>query len=86
MRESEKIEAYLNGNLSGADKLVMEARFVLHPALEKQRRWQQITYRFIRVYGRKKLRQEVQEMDSLLFSAPEFKKFQQQIQAIFQNP
>jgi hypothetical protein len=83
MRETELIENYLNGQLKPEDKLLTEARLLVNPDLKDKKYWQQITYRLIKNYSRKQIRNEITQAQNRLFSEKEFAGFRQKIKSIF---
>lgn len=76
------IEDYL---LSGtkADKVLLEARFILQPDLQDSVLWQQKTYSLIKHYGRQQLIKEIEQVHEKLFTAPEHYSFRQRIMQLF---
>ena len=83
MRETEEIENYLAGKARPEEHLLMEAKMLINTELKEKTRWQQFTYRLIKSYGRKQVKQEIIQTEKLLFTEPEFANFRQQIIGIF---
>jgi len=83
MRETEEIERYLNGSLKPEDRFVMEAKMLISTELHEKSRWQQMTYKLIKTFGRKQLKHEIKQTEDLLFTEPEFAAFQQKISILF---
>ena len=83
MRDTELIEQYLNGQLKPDDHLLAEAKMLVNPELKEKTVWQKMTYGLVKKYGRKKLREEIQQTENLLFNDPEFAAFRKKIHSIF---
>ena len=80
IRQAEK---YLSGQLKPEDSLVFKARLLTSPLLRLDVHFQQQAYRFIHLFHRKKLKQEVESVHDQLFSNPAKEAFRQQIFHIF---
>lgn len=82
LNETRKIE---RGVLSGGqgDKLLLEAGMILDPTLRERVVWQQRAYEMIKLYGRKKLRMEIEGVHQKLFHSPEHSSFRQKIYQFF---
>jgi hypothetical protein len=83
MNELQQLEYYLQGKLLPDERLLMEARLLLDVQLGDKLTWQQKTYSLIKTYGRKKLRTEIEQVSSRMFSEEKFKSFRKTIQTIF---
>lgn len=80
---TEQIEGYLTGKLSPADKFVFEARLLLSPALETEVRLQKKVFGLVKMYHRKKFKEELEEVHRRIFQDPEKLSFQQKIYGLF---
>ena len=82
-KETKQLEDHLFRQISPEEALVLEARLVLNPDLQKRMHWQQKTYSLIRQYGRQQLRHEIQAVQHRLFHRPEHRSFRQTIRQLF---
>ncbi len=78
------IEKYLHGELTAAERLAFEAQLLVRPALRVDLYFQKKTYRLVRLYHRKKMKEELEMLHQQVFSDPEKMAFQQRIHQIFQ--
>lgn len=85
MNETEQLEGYLLRNIQPGERLIMEARLLVHPGLKEKALWQQHTYAFIKNYGRKQLRAEIESIHKRMFSEKKFETFRQKILFIFKG-
>ncbi len=83
MNETQQLEAYLKKNLQPDEKLLMDARCLIDPELRDKVYWQQTTYSLIHQYGRKKLRNEIEAIQTVMFSDDRFIGFRNKIKKIF---
>ena len=58
--ETRQTDEYLLGQTGEEDRLVFEAKLLLHPSLHDTLAWQQKTHDYIRRYGRKQLKAELE--------------------------
>ena len=79
LNEIREIEEHLLKQHSPEEDLLFQARLILYPSLKEKVLWQQKVYELVRAYGRKKLREEIEEVHQKLFSAPEHKSFREKI-------
>lgn len=79
------IERYLQGELSQADRLVFEAQMLVQPALRTNVLFQRRVHELIRIYHRKKLKEELEIMHQRLFNDPRKRNFRQIIELIFKK-
>jgi len=78
------IEQYLHSELSPSEQLLFEARMIAHPELQAEVRLQRKVYRLVRMYHRKKLKEELEAVHQRLFNNPRKMSFRQRIERIFQ--
>lgn len=76
-------EAYIKGRLAPQESLLFEARLLTDPLLRLNLRMQQKAYTLIRMFHRKKLKEEVAGVHEQLFNDPEQAAFRQQIKQLF---
>ena len=85
LNEIRQIEKYLLRQLSTEEALVFEARLLTNPVLKANAYLQQKVYQLLRIYHRKKLKEEVEAVHQRLFSDPEKADFQQNIIHLFKR-
>lgn len=83
--ETAQIDEWLNGQTSIEDGLVMEARLQTNPELKEKAIWQQRTYELIRIYGQKRLKEEIAAIEGELFQHSRFRTFQRIIFSVFNS-
>lgn len=83
--ETEQIEAHILGRFDTGSALVFEAKRMLDPKLHDKIIWQQKSYELIQRYGRKQLKQEIENIHQQLFNQPEHRSFSQKIRLLFTN-
>jgi len=83
--EIEQIEDWLLKKGDIQDRLVTEGKILSNPALEVKAQWQMKSYDLIREYGRKKLLQEIKDVENSLFKSSRYKSFQIRIRSIFKT-
>lgn len=79
------IERYLQGELPQADRLVFEAQMLVQPALRTDFRFQRKVHELIRMYHRKKLKEELETVYQRLFNDPQKRNFRKKIGQIFKK-
>lgn len=79
----QRIERYLQGSLSMSDKLIFEAQLLLQPKLRMDLYFQKKTYQLVRIYHRKKLKEELETLHQQIFNDPDNIVFQQNIYGLF---
>lgn len=83
LTEIQQTEAYLLHQTTQGERLLFEARLVIQPELRDNMHLQQETYRLVKQYGRKKIREEIEAVHRKLFSEPQHKSFREKIAALF---
>lgn len=83
LTEIQQIEAYLLHQTTPAERLLFEAKLMLQPGLTEDVQLQQETYRLVKQYGRKKIREEIEAVHRKLFSEPQHKSFREKIARLF---
>ena len=81
--EIERLEDLILNRGDRSERLVTEAKFLIDPDLREMLQLQKKSYELIRLYGRNKLRDEIKEVEHLLFKEPKYKFFQNTIRSIF---
>jgi len=79
LNEIREIEQFLLGRLDGEDALVFEARLLTNPVLRVNTVIQQKIHMLIKVFHRKRLKQELRAIHTDLFTNPEKTEFQKKV-------
>lgn len=82
----EQAEAFLTGRMEPGEALVYRARLLADPVLKSDVALQAELYEWIRLYGRKQLRQEIEAVHRELFRKPEHASFRDKIRRLFKKP
>jgi hypothetical protein len=77
------IEKYLDKSMSQVNKLFFETRLRLNPVLQKQLYFQKMVHTLVKMYHRKKLKEELETVGQQLFNNPSKKEYQQSIFNLF---
>ncbi|RYD56037.1 MAG: hypothetical protein EOP56_13970 [Sphingobacteriales bacterium] len=85
LTETKLLDEYLHNTCDRQDIAVLEVRLMLEPELKQKLHWQQYTHQLVCLYGRKKLRDEIEAVHQKLFTDPDHTGFQKRISAIFQR-
>jgi len=83
--ETQQIEKYLLGTVSGEERALFAARLLLEPELKANTSRQELAYAVIHEYGRQKLRQEIEEVSRMLFTTSKYQSFARMILGIFRK-
>jgi hypothetical protein len=78
-------EKYLEGGLSTEDRLLFEARILTNPLLKMNLFFQQKTLALVRMYHRKKLKEEAEQAHQRLFSDPAKAAFRHSVLQFFKK-
>lgn len=79
------IEKYLEDRMSPAEKFLFEAQMLINPGLRTDVRAQKTVYAFVRMYHRKKLKEELEAIHRRIFSDPGKAVYQQQVYQLFKQ-
>lgn len=85
LNEITQAEDFLQGNLKPEDSLVFRARLLVSPLFRKNFLAQQKTYSLIRLYGRRKLKSEIESIQEKFFNDPDNTFYRQKIEQLFTN-
>ncbi len=85
LNEIKHVEKYLFKQLSAEETLLFEAKLLVNPILRLNVRIQEKIYSLIKMYHRKKLKEEFEIIHENLFSDPARKEFQQSIHQLFKR-
>jgi hypothetical protein len=83
LNDTQTMEQYLEGKLSQWNRMLFAARLKMNPDLRSDLEFQKKTYWLLKIYHRKKLRDELDSLSRQLFSDPGKKDFQKGIRQIF---
>lgn len=79
------IENYLLGRMSPADRFLFEAQLLINPTLRMDLYAQKKALALIRMYHRKKQKEELEVLHHQIFSNPAKAGFKQQISQLFKR-
>ena len=85
MNNMQKIEAYLTSRLETEERLVFEAQLLTDPVLRLNVLLQRKVYAILKLYHRKKLKEQAELAHRRLFSDPDKADYQKSITQLF-NP
>lgn len=74
-----QIEAYLEGKLTPQAGLFFHAKMLISPDLAAKTRFQKRLYDIVRMFGRKQLKKELEEIHHELLNHPEKKAFREEL-------
>ena len=83
LNELRLIEHYLLSDDKDGESLLFEAKMILQPELKQQVYWQNKTYQMVRDYGRKQLKNEIDNIHETLFNTDEHRSFRQKVMRLF---
>ena len=83
LNDTQTIEQYLAGKLSPWNRMLFASRLKINPSLRNDVELQKKTYWLVKIYHRKKLKEELESLHQQLFSNPEKKDFRRRILEIF---
>ena len=83
LRDTQTIEEYLSGSLSGTELISFTARLLTDSNFEMAVENQKETYQAIKYYGRAELRKEIRKVKERLFTDPDKASFRLKINRIF---
>jgi hypothetical protein len=69
LNEIKKIEGYLLGQLHEEESLLLDAQLLLDPDLREKLHWQKRTFDLLKLYGRQKLRAELEAVHHQVMSS-----------------
>ncbi|MDQ0964713.1 hypothetical protein QFZ20_000116 [Flavobacterium sp. W4I14] len=83
LNELRLIEHYLLSDNKDGESFLFEAKTVLQPELKRQVYWQNKTYQMVRDYGRKQLKNEIDNIHETLFNTDAHQSFRQKVKRLF---
>lgn len=81
--DSKLIDDYLMGKLTSEDSLLFESRRILDPVLNLKVSLQKKAHRFVKLYARKKLKAELEQIHEKLFRHPDKEFYIRKILQLF---
>lgn len=85
LTDTKQIEYLLEGSLDAQDAVVLEARLLLEPDLQQKLQWQKHTYELVRLYGRNKLKAEIEAVHQNLFKNTKHQGFRERVYSLFRR-
>ena len=79
------IEKFLQGRMKPSERLLFEARMIVDHELNERVSLQRATYSVIKIFSRRKLKQEIESIHKELFQSPDRLDFQQNILKLFKS-
>ncbi len=83
LHDIQLIESYIFGRMSAPENQDFKIRLLINPELYEDVEVQKEAYAFVKTYGRKKLKAELNAIHEKLFTHPEKRSFRQLIKNIF---
>lgn len=72
LHEIQDIDRYIFHTMTGADRLVFQAKMILQPQLKEKVRWQRKVYAFLQWASRKKKKEELTSLHTRLMNDASF--------------
>jgi hypothetical protein len=83
LTEIKLIDDYIFDKAETGDALVFDALLIINPELKSQIMWQKKTHQLVKQYGRKTLKQEIENVHRQLFDTDNHLSFRQKILRLF---
>ena len=78
-----EIDSYLLQQLPPGNKLVFDAKLMLCPELLETVEWQRKVHHLVQLRGRQQLKAQINAVEQMVFSMPEYSSFRQKIWRLF---
>lgn len=85
LHETRQIENFLQGGMRPAEQFLFEMKMTIDPALRNKVELQRRVYELVKMYGRRKLREEIERIHHRLFHDPDNFSFRQHIFSYFKK-
>jgi len=85
LRETKMLDDYRLRQQCEDERLLTEARLLISPDLRNKLYWQEQVYEAVQLYGRRRLKEELEAVHEQLFTESRFTRFRQGIYRIFQS-
>jgi hypothetical protein len=83
LNDTQTIELYLAGKLSPWNRMLFASRLRMNPDLRNELQLQKKTYWLVKIYHRKKLREELESLHQQILNNPAKRDFRKRILGIF---
>jgi hypothetical protein len=83
LQEIKKIERYILGQMPIEEKLVFEAQVLTNPVLKEGVFLQRLTYHIVKLYNRRKLKRQLENLHHKLLEDPTKEDFRKSIRQSF---
>lgn len=80
-----RIEKFLSGDLDAGEKLFFQSRLLVDKGLKHDVFLQRLAHRLVRLYHRKKVKEEVEDVHARLFQNPEKARFRESVLQYFNS-
>ena len=85
LNEIKLIDEQILGLNNTPERLLFDAMLIINPNLRNQVSLQKQTHGFVKQYGRKQLKAEIENVHQQLFTNPLHQSFRQKIMRLFNN-
>lgn len=83
LNEIEHIEKHLLGELPGEESLLVEVKMSLNESLAEKVASQEVAYALVKQYGRRRVRQQIANVERKLFETSGYMSFRQRVFKFF---
>ncbi len=83
LNDTQTIEQYLAGKLSPWNRMLFASRLKVNTGLRSDVELQKKTYWLVKIYHRKKMKEELESLHQQLFNNPDKKDFRRRMMEIF---
>lgn len=86
LNDIKKAEDLLSGKLSAPEAVLMQARLLIDPVLRMNVEFQRRVYALITLYGRRKVKAEIEDVHDRIFQDPARAAYREEIAQLFSKP
>lgn len=86
LNDIKKAEDLLSGKLSAPEAVLMQARLLIDPVLRMNVEFQRRAYALITLYGRRKVKAEIEDVHDRIFQDPARAAYREEIAQLFSKP
>jgi hypothetical protein len=79
----QQTEDFLIGRMEPGEKILFKAKLILDPVLKVNTAFQRKVYQLITLYGRRKIKAEIEKVQHTIFNDPSSREFQNRIHRLF---
>lgn len=83
LNDIKQAEDFLSGELKPQDSVLMRARLLIDPVLRMNLAIQQKVYALVKLYGRRKLKEEIEDVHTKIFQDPGRVAYREKITQLF---